>query len=89
MDFDRTYEFHPRPMPVIPPISKHEFTRRFYACGSSKSLCRLYHKCRLMGAHSTDFLDVLPKRTVQLEERALEATRERFSGVSMLASTLI
>lgn len=66
-------------MPVIPPISKHEFTRRFYACDSGKSFCRLYHKCRVLGVHSSDFLDVLPKRTVQLEERGDK--REVFWGL--------
>lgn len=73
------YEYQPKPMDNIPPISEHEFTKRFYACHKSRSIIHLHHKCKMMGAHSFDILEFLPKKRTELEEGGDK--REDFWGI--------
>ena len=69
-------------MDCIPPISSHEFEMRFYAC---QEPCRsLLHRCRLVRCrqfckHTSQALDVLPKRLAALEEGSL--VRLHFWGI--------
>ncbi|KAI1094979.1 hypothetical protein F5B19DRAFT_394475 [Rostrohypoxylon terebratum] len=76
---DTEYEFKPRPMDFIPPISEHEFTKRFYACHKPRPLSHWYHKCKTLGYHSYDVLDLLPKKRKRLEEAGNK--REYFWGI--------
>ncbi|KAI0895002.1 hypothetical protein F4806DRAFT_105410 [Annulohypoxylon nitens] len=76
---DTDYEFKPRPMDFIPPISEHEFTKRFYACYNPRSLSHWFHKCKTLGYHSYDVLDLLPKKKMKLEEAGNK--REFFWGI--------
>jgi hypothetical protein len=62
------YEYQPRPMDNIPPISEHEFMKRFYAYHKPRPLLHLHHQCRKLGAHSSDILKLLPKKRTELEE---------------------
>ncbi|KAI1213919.1 uncharacterized protein F4807DRAFT_409698 [Annulohypoxylon truncatum] len=73
------YEYRPRPMDLIPPISEHEFATRFYACHKSQSRYHWYHKCKALGLHSTDILDFFPKKMTELEEAGNK--REVFWGI--------
>jgi hypothetical protein len=66
-------------MDNIPPISEHEFTTRFYACHKPRPLLHLHHKCRRLGAHSSDILNFLPKKKTELEEAGDK--REDFWGI--------
>ncbi|CRK25377.1 hypothetical protein BN1723_003282 [Verticillium longisporum] len=40
------YDFSPKPMDPVLPISDDQFYHRFYACYNPTSLHRLFHKCR-------------------------------------------
>ncbi|KAJ5301623.1 hypothetical protein N7508_006486 [Penicillium antarcticum] len=73
------YEYQPRPMDNIPPISEHEFMKRFYACHNPRPLLHLHHECRKLGAHSSDILQFLPKKRTELEEAGNK--REDFWGI--------
>ncbi|KAJ5324219.1 hypothetical protein N7476_002819 [Penicillium atrosanguineum] len=73
------YEYQPRPMDNIPPISEHEFKTRFYACHKPRPLLHLHHECRRLGAHSSDILKFLPKKKTELEEAGNK--REDFWGI--------
>ncbi|KAL2851635.1 hypothetical protein BJX68DRAFT_235427 [Aspergillus pseudodeflectus] len=66
-------------MENIPPISEHEFTKRFYACHNPRPLLHLHHKCKRLGAHSDDILKFLPKKRTELEEAGDK--REDFWGI--------
>jgi hypothetical protein len=63
----------------IPPISEHEFEKRFYACHKPRPLLHLHHKCNRPGAHSSDILKFLPKKRTELEEAGDK--REDFWGI--------
>ncbi|KAK7916911.1 hypothetical protein PG985_010519 [Apiospora marii] len=67
-------------MDVIPPISKHEFYRRFYSCHEGSKRYHLHHTCKVLRGHSHDVLHRLPKRTQELELGGDK--RERFWGIS-------
>lgn len=73
------YEYQPKPMDNIPPIPEHEFMTRFYACHKPRPFIHLYHKCRMLGAHSSEILKSLPKKRTELEEAGDK--REDFWGI--------
>ncbi|KAK2037002.1 hypothetical protein LZ31DRAFT_600847 [Colletotrichum somersetense] len=53
----------------IPPVTPHEFYRRFYACRRARPALHFYHQCRRLGdGHSRDVLDFFPKKRSELEE---------------------
>ncbi|GKT97673.1 nucleoside phosphorylase domain protein [Colletotrichum tofieldiae] len=65
------YDFVPRHMMEdrMPPVTPHEFYRRFYACRHARPALHFYHQCRpLGGGHSRDLLDLFPKKRSELEE---------------------
>lgn len=66
-------------MDNIPPVSQHEFTKRFYACHTPRSLLHLHHKCKSLKGHSSDVLKKLPKKRNKLEEAGDK--REDFWGI--------
>ena len=66
-------------MDDIPPITQHEFNKRFYACHTPRPLLHWYHKCKKLGSHSHDVLKVLPKKKTELEEGGDK--REYFWGI--------
>ncbi|KAI1476419.1 hypothetical protein F4774DRAFT_428024 [Daldinia eschscholtzii] len=76
------YEYRPRPMGNIPPVSEHEFRLRFYACHDPRpqqSLLHRYHKCKKFGCHTHNVLHLFPKKKTRLEEAG--DTREIFWGI--------
>ncbi|KAI1390198.1 uncharacterized protein F4822DRAFT_228499 [Hypoxylon trugodes] len=74
------YEYAPKPMDNIPPISEHEFQKRFCACYNPGGLCRFYHKCKSVGAHSSaTALELFPKKKTELKEGG--DAREDFWGI--------
>ena len=79
---DDDYEYKPKPMDNIPPISSHEFEMRFYAC---KQPCRnLIHRwgllqCKRFCTYTSQALDVLPKRLDAMEEDSPD--RVHFWGI--------
>jgi hypothetical protein len=75
---DRTYVYLPKPMDDIPPISEHEFYKRFYACKRPK-VSHWYHRCKKFSRHSREVLNLLPKRVGALEEGGDK--REIFWGI--------
>ncbi|KAI2618533.1 hypothetical protein GGR54DRAFT_640658 [Hypoxylon sp. NC1633] len=72
------YDYTPRPMHSIPPISEHEFRKRFYTCHTPRPLRHWYHKCKAMG-HSYEILKFFPKKKSELEESG--DTRQEFWGI--------
>lgn len=66
-------------MDNIPPICKHEFWDRFYACHNPRPLLHLYHNCKTMGVYSSEALKFLPKKRTELEEAGDK--REDFWGI--------
>ena len=61
------YEFMPKPMDSLQPVSPHQFHYSFYACRKKHPLfCRL-HNCKKISAHSCGLLEKLPKRVQFLE----------------------
>ncbi|KAM7212749.1 hypothetical protein V8F06_011892 [Rhypophila decipiens] len=73
------YKACPRPIDSIPPISKHEFQRRFYACRHTRRRLHFYHSCKPLGHQSRGLLERLPKKTAELEEGGDK--REEFWGI--------
>ncbi|KAI1374084.1 hypothetical protein F4677DRAFT_447730 [Hypoxylon crocopeplum] len=73
------YEYRPRPMDSIPPVSEHEFRKRFYACPKPQPLRHWYHRCKALGTHSYDILEFFPKKKTELEEGGDK--RENFWGI--------
>ncbi|KAK8070734.1 hypothetical protein PG997_010937 [Apiospora hydei] len=76
---DSVYQFTPRPMDLVPLISRHEFYRRFYTCFETSKRYHLHHTCKVLRGHSHDVLDRLPKRTLELEPGGDK--RETFWGL--------
>ncbi|KAK6856480.1 hypothetical protein PG995_006667 [Apiospora arundinis] len=64
---DPFYQFRPRPMDRIPPISPHEFYRRFHTCFETTKRYHVHHTCKVMRGHTRDVLHLLPQRTRELE----------------------
>jgi hypothetical protein len=73
------YEFQPKPMDSVPPVSEHEFNKRFYACHRRQALLHLHYKCRTLGLQSYDLLKLFPKKRTELEEGGDK--REYFWGI--------
>jgi len=73
------YDYAPKPMVCIPPISEHEFYKRFHACRRKGSLYPPLPCKRPAGARTRDALSLLPKRISVLEEGG--DAREMFWGL--------
>jgi hypothetical protein len=73
------YEYQPKPMENIPPVSEHEFRKRFYACHQPKTFLHWYHKCVKLGLQSTDLLQLPPPQKTEFEEGYDK--REDFWGI--------
>ncbi|OTA69145.1 hypothetical protein K449DRAFT_411975 [Hypoxylon sp. EC38] len=73
------YEYRPKPMDNIPPVSEHEFRKRFYTCHRPQPLRHWYHKCKALGTHSSEILDLFPKKKTEFEEGGDK--REIFWGI--------
>jgi hypothetical protein len=73
------YEYQPKPMDSVPPVSEHEFQKRFYACHQPKPFLHWYHKCKKLGLQSSDLLELFPKKKTELEEGGDK--RENFWGI--------
>ncbi|KAI1409804.1 hypothetical protein F5Y13DRAFT_88541 [Hypoxylon sp. FL1857] len=73
------YDYRPKPMDNIPPVSEHEFQKRFYTCYKPHPLRHWYHKCKSLGTHSYDILELFPKKKTELEEGGDK--REIFWGI--------
>ncbi|PKY04628.1 hypothetical protein P168DRAFT_136900 [Aspergillus campestris IBT 28561] len=72
------YEYLPRPIDNIPPISEHAFWCKFYACHKPRPY-HLHHKCNQRRSHSNEMLKSLPKKKTELEEGGDK--REYFWGI--------
>lgn len=63
----------------IPPISPHEFKRRFYTCYKRGLTCRFLHRCKKPCRTSREAVERIPKKLRPLEEGG--AHRENFWGI--------
>jgi hypothetical protein len=65
---DPEYHFVPKPADPMPPISEHEFNRKFYNCyrGSKRHRHFLGITCRKTCRPANDALDRIPKRDRQV-----------------------
>lgn len=79
--------YRPKPLPYVPPITEHEFRKRFYSFNASL-FCRhhiLRHpklcscKKRACKTHSSELMDLLPKKLTLLDEQSNQ--REEFWGL--------
>jgi hypothetical protein len=66
-------------MDSIPPVSEHEFKKRFYACHQRQPLLHWHYQCKKLGLQSHDLLRLLPKKRTELEEGGDK--REDFWGI--------
>ncbi|KAK4910351.1 hypothetical protein LTR49_020958 [Elasticomyces elasticus] len=74
------YKYMPRPIDPRPPISKHEFRKRFYnSCSQPSSWHRPWHSCKKFCTRRSQALAVIPKRNQGLEKGG--DTREDFWGI--------
>jgi hypothetical protein len=73
------YHYAPKPMSDMPPISAHEFYRRFYFYCQPRSLLHWHIRCRQIRGHCREVLDLLPKKVSELEESGDQ--RETFWGI--------
>ncbi|KAI0890580.1 uncharacterized protein GGS22DRAFT_151294 [Annulohypoxylon maeteangense] len=73
------YEYQPRPMDFIPPISEHEFTRRFYACNKGRLPFHWHHTCGASKGDSNAILSFFPKKKTEFIETGSD--REYFWGI--------
>ncbi|KAI1660367.1 hypothetical protein F4813DRAFT_349696 [Daldinia decipiens] len=76
---NKDYEYTPKPMKPIPPISKHEFFKRFYACHNPRPISHWYHECKMLGCSSYKILKLFPKKKTELNEAA--ESNEDFWGI--------
>jgi hypothetical protein len=82
---DDDYSFKPKPLKPIPPIQRHEFSRRYYFCRRGGKPHQHYLKfipCRKACSRYTGLsgaLDRLPKRNRRLDVAAQD--REFFWGL--------
>ncbi|KAK1991768.1 hypothetical protein LX36DRAFT_589782 [Colletotrichum falcatum] len=79
--FNADYDFIPKPVDreQIPPVTPHEFYKRFYACYDPTPMLHFYHRCTRLAGHSGDVLDRFPKKKTELEEGG--DGRETFWGI--------
>ncbi|KAK5677670.1 hypothetical protein LTS10_009553 [Elasticomyces elasticus] len=74
------YRYMPRPIDPRPPISKHEFRKRYYnSCGQPSSWHRPWHSCKKFCSRRSQALGVIPKRVRVLETGG--DAREDFWGI--------
>ncbi|KAF2737011.1 hypothetical protein EJ04DRAFT_550830 [Polyplosphaeria fusca] len=101
---DPNYVYNPQPMIPIPPISSHEFKKRFDSC-SWQFFCRRHFlqftkSChcfaRTSKAHSRDVLHLLPKKLSQLDESSEQRmffwglyARQEISFLGILAYNIV
>ena len=66
---NQDYQYRPKPVEKMPPITKHEFKRRFYACYQHcfPAIFNPFHQCWKPCQHSLGAVDRLPKRVRPLE----------------------
>lgn len=81
---DDNYDYRPKPVMHQPPVSSHEFYRRFYACygrciGSKTPLLRSFHRCRRPCRHSQEAVERIPKKKWRVEEKGF--ARDFFWGI--------
>lgn len=72
-------------MEHMPPVSTHEFRRRFYSCHRRCSISRpillnFFHKCRKPCRQSQEVLKRIPKKTWRVDVD--NDTREIFWGIN-------
>ncbi|KAG7145413.1 hypothetical protein HYQ46_005844 [Verticillium longisporum] len=77
------YDFSPKPMHPVPPISDDQFYHRFYACYNPTSLHRLFHKCRKRCGDRADVGSFPLRRHGLLVE---DTTKEYFWGIYVVTS---
>ncbi|TQN64274.1 hypothetical protein CSHISOI_11154, partial [Colletotrichum shisoi] len=67
--FNLDYDFIPKPAEreTMPPVTPHEFYRRFHACYDRTSALHFHPHCRKLSGHSGDILDKFPKKRSELE----------------------
>ncbi|KAK5690280.1 hypothetical protein LTR17_026011 [Elasticomyces elasticus] len=74
------YKYMPRPIDPRPPISKHEFRKRYYnSCNQPSSWHRPWHNCKKFCSRRSQALEVIPKRSRILETGG--HAREDFWGI--------
>lgn len=73
------YDYAPKPMVNIPPVSQHEFYIRFYGCRKRGSLYRSSACKRLQSCDTLSLLSLLPKKRSAREEGG--DARELFWGI--------
>ncbi|KAK3621371.1 hypothetical protein LTR56_022835 [Elasticomyces elasticus] len=74
------YSYTPRPIDPRPPISKHEFRKRYYHnCNQPSSWHRPWHNCTKFCSRRSQALAVVPKRIRVLETGG--DAREDFWGI--------
>lgn len=61
------YKYSPRPMDPEPPITKHEFHKRFYHTCDQPSTLHVWHDCHGLCNPHDHALATVPKRTRALE----------------------
>jgi hypothetical protein len=81
---NKSYHYKPKPVEHMPPISPHEFYRRFHSCcGSCKTsktaFPRFPHYCKKTCRRSMEALERIPKRTLLVE--ILGDSRDIFWGI--------
>lgn len=79
---NKHYQYRPKPMRDMPPISQHEFWKRFYFGQPCRLFCRLtrrFHKCKKTCRPCCDAVDRVPKKIWPLEEGG--DAREYFWGM--------
>ena len=81
---DKIYQYNPKPVQQMPPISRHEFKKRFYWCygrclPALFGLCNPFHKCKKRCRTCPDAVDRIPKRILPLETGG--DAREEFWGL--------
>ncbi|KAK5744053.1 hypothetical protein LTR17_002391 [Elasticomyces elasticus] len=74
------YKYTPRPIDPQPPISKHEFRKRYYnSCNQPSSWHWPWHSCKKFCSRRSQALGAVPKR-IRVLERGGDA-REDFWGI--------
>ncbi|GJD05243.1 phosphorylase superfamily protein [Colletotrichum higginsianum] len=96
--FNLDYDFIPKraERETMPPVTPHEFYRRFYACYDRTTALHFHHHCRKLSGHSGDILDKFPKKRSELEEGGDARVvfwgiyaRERIAMVRVLCYNLV
>ncbi|KAL6165452.1 hypothetical protein ACJQWK_08678 [Exserohilum turcicum] len=73
------YQYAPRPMDPMPPITPHQFYHRFHACYDPRPYFHFYHKCRSFNKFTRDHLRMIPKRELTIVEGSDK--QEAFWGI--------